>query len=89
MLCAGARTPTGGKDTCQGRQRAGRSRSTLDAGAPQLRKLAGIVSAGNGCGLPGVPAIYDHATAAPAIQALGGRRRSGRGAGAAGGERRP
>jgi hypothetical protein len=67
MLCAGG-TPTGGKDTCQG-DSGGPLAVDTDAGAPKLWKLAGIVSAGNGCGLPGVPAIYTRA-AAPAIQAL-------------------
>ena len=48
MICAG--TVAGGRDSCQG-----------DSGGPLLTAdnvQVGIVSNGNGCGLPNIPAIY-------------------------------
>ncbi|NJL20897.1 MAG: trypsin-like serine protease, partial [Leptolyngbyaceae cyanobacterium SM1_3_5] len=53
MLCAG--TETGGRDACQG-----------DSGGPLLSSSTvqvGIVSFGDGCGQPGVPAVYTRVSA--------------------------
>lgn len=53
MLCAG--TESGGRDACQG-----------DSGGPLLSSSTvqvGIVSFGDGCGQPGVPAVYTRVSA--------------------------
>jgi trypsin len=53
MICAG--TVEGGRDSCQG-----------DSGGPLLTAdnvQVGVVSNGNGCGLPNIPAIYTEVAA--------------------------
>jgi secreted trypsin-like serine protease len=62
MVCAGLRN--GGKDACSG-----------DSGGPLLigGRLAGIVSWGDGCALPGKPGVYTRlATFSNAIRAAAG-----------------